>query len=180
MITFDTDLWTYLKTQKNRPVVLYGTGDGADKIIKVLDKNGIKVSGIFASPGDIQVESFDDCYERYGKDMIVLMCFGSSRDDVLNYVSGISSKCEFYAPDVPVYGDNLFDNVFCEKHQGEIEIVRGMLKDELSRKTYDCIISARLARSRRRKRIRSSLRTAKDFSSTSVPTTATQSCVTLR
>ena len=72
MITFDTDLWTYLKTQKNRPVVLYGTGDGADKIIKVLDKNGIKVSGIFASPGfvrdrkfhDIQVESFEDCYER--------------------------------------------------------------------------------------------------------------------
>lgn len=152
MITFDTDLWTYLKTQKNRPVVLYGTGDGADKIIKVLDKNGIKVSGIFASPGfvrdrkfhDIQVESFEDCYERYGKDMIVLMCFGSSRDDVLNYVSGISSKCEFYAPDVPVYGDNLFDNAFCEKHQGEIEIVRGMLKDELSRKTFDCIISARL------------------------------------
>lgn len=152
MITFDTDLWTYLKTQKDRPIVLYGTGDGADKIIKVLEEHGLKVSGIFASPGfvrdrkfhDIQVESFEDCYERYGKDMIVLMCFGSSRDDVLDYIDEISSKCEFYAPDVPVYGENLFDNEFCEKHKGEMEIVRGMLKDELSRKTYDCIISARL------------------------------------
>ena len=66
MITFNTDLWTYLK-QQNRPAVLYGTGDGADKIIAVLEKNGIPVSGIFASPGfvrdrkfhGIQVEPFE-------------------------------------------------------------------------------------------------------------------------
>lgn len=152
MITFDTDLWTYLKTQKSRPIVLYGTGDGADKIIKVLDKNGLSVSGIFASPGfvrnrtfhDIQVESFEDCFERYGKDMIVLMCFGSSRPEVLDYADEIADKCEFYAPDVPVYGQNLFDKEFCEKHEGEINIVRGLLADELSRKTFDCIINARL------------------------------------
>ena len=152
MITFDTDLWTYLKTQKSRPIVLYGTGDGADKIIKVLDKNGLSVSGIFASPGfvrnrtfhDIQVESFEDCFERYGKDMIVLMCFGSSRPEVLDYADEISDRCEFYAPDVPVYGQNLFDKEFCEKHEGEINIVRGLLADELSRKTFDCIINARL------------------------------------
>ena len=151
MITFDTDLWTYLKQQR-RPVVLYGTGNGADKIMAVLEERGIPVSGIFASPGfvrdrkfhDIQVESFEDCFNRFGKDMIVLMCFGSSRPEVLDFADSIADKCEFYAPDVPVYGTNLFDKEFCAKHEGEINIVRGLLADELSRKTYDCIINARL------------------------------------
>lgn len=150
----NTDLWKYLKQQSaaGKPVVLYGTGNGADKIIAVLERNGIPVSGIFASPGfvrdrkfhGIQVESFDMLYERYGKDMIVLMCFGSSREDVLAYADEISSKCEFYAPDVPIYGDNLFDSGFHAAHKGEIDIMRGLLADELSRKTYDCVIAARL------------------------------------
>ena len=151
MITFDTDLWTYLKQQRS-PVVLYGTGNGADKIMAVLEERGIPVSGIFASPGfvrdrkfhDIQVESFEACFNRFGKDMIVLMCFGSSRPEVLDFADNIADKCEFYAPDVPVYGTNLFDKEFCAKHEGEINIVRGLLADELSRKTYDCIINARL------------------------------------
>ena len=151
MFTFDKDLWTYLK-QQNRPIVLYGTGDGADKIIAVLEQNSIPISGIFASPGfvrdrkfhDIQVESFEKLYERFGKDMIVLMCFGSSREDVLSYVDEISSKCEFYAPDVPVYGKQLFDAEYYESHEAQFQIVRGMLKDELSRKTLDCIVNARL------------------------------------
>lgn len=140
------------ETAKGRKVVLYGTGDGADKIIACLEERGIPISGIFASPGfvrdrkfhNIQVESFEKLYGRFGKDMIVLMCFGSSRDEVLSYADEISSKCEFYAPDVPVYGTNLFDSKFCEAHAGEINIVRGLLADELSRKTYDCIINARL------------------------------------
>lgn len=154
MITFNTDLWKYLKKQSaaGRPVVLYGTGNGADKIIAVLDRNGIPVSGIFASPGfvrdrsfhGIKVESFEELYERFGKDMIVLMCFGSSRDEVLDYAYEINSKCEFYAPDVPVYGDQLFDLEYCQAHEAQLEIVRGMLKDELSRKTFDCIVNARL------------------------------------
>lgn len=154
MDTYKKDLWNYLQeeTAKGRKVVLYGTGDGADKIIACLEKRGIPISGIFASPGfvrdrkfhNIQVEPFEKLYGRFGKDMIVLMCFGSSRDEVLSYADEISSKCEFYAPDVPVYGTNLFDSKFCEAHAGEINIVRGLLADELSRKTYDCIINARL------------------------------------
>ena len=154
MDTYKKDLWNYLQeeTSKGRKVVLYGTGDGADKIIARLEERNIPVSGIFASPGfvrnrkfhDIQVETFESLYERFGRDMIALMCFGSSRPEVLDYADYIADKCEFYAPDVPVYGQNLFDTKFCEKHAGEINIVRGLLADELSRKTFDCIINARL------------------------------------
>ena len=36
-------LWEYLKTA-GKPVVLYGTGDGADKLIARLEENGIVIS----------------------------------------------------------------------------------------------------------------------------------------
>ena len=36
----ENTLWEYLKTA-GKPVVLYGTGDGADKVIAVLRKTGL-------------------------------------------------------------------------------------------------------------------------------------------
>ncbi len=154
MNTFVNDLWDYLKEQtaKGRKVVLYGTGNGADKIIAVLEERGIPVDGIFASPGFVRdrsfhgmkVRSFDDLFSEFGNEMIVLMCFGSSRPDVLSYADEISSKCELYAPDVPVYGNNLFDIGFYNAHKDELSRVRQILSDDLSVRTLDDVISARL------------------------------------
>ena len=154
MKTYKKDLWNYLKEQTSggRKVVLYGTGDGADKIIARLNDYDVPVSGVFASPGfvrnrtfhDMKVMSFEECVEAYGQDLIVLMCFGSGRPEVMAYVDEISGKCEFYAPDVPVYGNELFEMGFYEEHKQDMERVYGLLADELSRKTYDDIVAARL------------------------------------
>lgn len=138
------DLWQYLK-ETDRPVALYGTGDGADKIMAKMaeDKSLSKIKGVFASSGfvrdryfkDFKVESFEDCLQRLGSDLIVLMCFGSSRPEVLANVDRIASRCEFYAPDVPVYGKNIFDTAFYEEHKSEISRVTELLADDLSVKT---------------------------------------------
>ena len=138
------DLWRYIKETK-KPIALYGTGDGADKIMAKLDKDGTldKVQGVFASSGFVRdrsfkgfkVESFESCRERLGEDLIVLMCFGSSRPEVLTNVDKIASQCEFYAPDVPVYGRNIFDKAFYEEHKPEITRVTALLEDDLSVKT---------------------------------------------
>lgn len=138
------DLWHYIK-ETERPIALYGTGDGADKIMAKLDKDGTlgKVQGVFASSGFVRdryfkgfkVESFESCKERLGDDLIVLMCFGSSRPEVLTNVDKIASQCEFYAPDVPVYGKNIFDKDFYEEHRSEITRVTALLEDDLSVKT---------------------------------------------
>ena len=37
------DIWQYLKTDK-KPIVLYGMGNGADKIIKALERVSVKPS----------------------------------------------------------------------------------------------------------------------------------------
>ena len=52
-----SDLWRDLAARKC-PVVLYGMGNGADKILRVCDTYGIKVSDFFASDGFVRGHQF--------------------------------------------------------------------------------------------------------------------------
>jgi len=139
------DLWTYLR-DTDKPVALYGTGNGADKIIARLQKDGTwdKVQGIFASPGFVRnrtfqghkVESYEDVRKRLGN-MIILLCFGSSLPEVTEFVHKISAENELYAPAVPVYGDDVFDAKYYDEHEDEIACAREIMADDLSRITFD-------------------------------------------
>ena len=80
----ERDLWEYLKTA-TKPIVLYGMGNGADKIINILEQKGIEFKGVFASDGFVKdkifhghkLSSYEELKQKFG-DMIVLVCFGSS------------------------------------------------------------------------------------------------------
>lgn len=147
------DLWEYLKTA-DKPVALYGTGNGADKIINkmFLDGTACKIAGVFASSGFVrnkqfrgyQIESYEAVKARLG-DMIVLMCFGTNRPEVLSNVYRIASENEFYAPDVPVYGSTMFDTAFYEANRESIEWVKAHLVDDLSRVTMDDTVAYKLS-----------------------------------
>ncbi len=148
------DLWEYLAKER-RPIALYGTGDGADKIIAVLDRYGLKdlVGSVFASDGFVRdrmfhgfkVTSFDGCCKALeGQDFIVLVCFGSSRPEVLARVDEIASERELYVPDVPVYGNVLFNREFYEENIAAIEEVYPHLSDEISRNCYISYINYKL------------------------------------
>ena len=149
------DLWHYLKAQSDisRPILLYGMGNGADKIISVCEKFGISVKDCFASDGFVRghsfhgrrVLSFSEARETYGDGMIVLLSFASSRPDVLELIERVASICETYAPDVPVCGDTLFDSNFYEAHQAEFAAVRELWADNASRAVYDGIIQYKLS-----------------------------------
>lgn len=148
------DLWEYLSDLR-RPIALYGTGDGADKIISVLERYGLKdlIAAVFASDGFVRdrmfhgfkVISYSECCEKFGdKDFIVLVCFGSSRPEVLEQVAGIKSERELYVPDVPVYGDILFTRKFYESSKGSIEDIYPRLADDASRRCFENYISYKL------------------------------------
>ena len=151
-----TDLWQYLKTASDagRPILLYGMGNGADKIITVCEAYGIPVADVFASDGFVRghsfhgrvVLSFSQACERYGADrMIVLLSFASSRPDVLELIDRVAATCEFYIPDVPVCGTDLFHAAFYEKHQAEIAAARALFADDESRRVYDGILAYKLS-----------------------------------
>ena len=150
-----TDLWHYLKSQADsgRPILLYGMGNGADKIIAVCEAYGIPVADFFASDGFVRghsfhgkvVLSFSQACEKYGtENMIVLLSFASSRPEVLETIRRVASACEMYIPDVPVCGTDLFNTEFYESHLREIDAARALFADEESRRVYDGIIEYKL------------------------------------
>ena len=148
------DLWEYLAAER-RPIALYGTGDGADKIIAVLEKYGLKnlIAAVFASDGFVRdrmfrgykVISYDECCKTIeNKNFIVLVCFGSSRPEVLEFVERIAYERELYVPDVPVYGNALFNRAFYEENASKTEEVFSYLSDDKSRECYVNYINYKL------------------------------------
>ncbi len=146
------DLWSHLsKTEKT--VVLYGMGNGADKILSVCEKKGIPVADFFASDGFVRghsfrgkvVLSYSAIKEKYGaQNLIVLLSFGSSLPHVMALFDQMETECEFYAPDVPVCGETLFDADFYEQNREPFEQARSLLCDEESRRIFDEILAYKL------------------------------------
>ena len=145
------DLWQYLK-QTEKPIVLYGMGNGADKIIAVLESRGIEYKGVFASDGfqkeklfhGHKITSYLALKEKYG-DMIVLLCFGSAREEVRQNVLKIAAEQELYAPEVAVVGGGLFCEEYYLANKERFDRVYSMLSDDISKKTFECIINYKLS-----------------------------------
>ena len=147
--TVTRDLWEYLK-ESQKTIVLYGMGNGADKILSVLAERGIPVGGVFASDGfargnlfhGMPVRTWSNVKAEFGaENVIVLLSFGTSRPEVLENVLRIRQEAELYAPDVPAFGDTLFTRTFYEEHRDEFLVVRNLLSDEESRRIFDNILS---------------------------------------
>lgn len=144
-------LWEYLRCAE-KPVVLYGMGDGALKILAVCRQYGIPIAGIFASDEFVRghsfegypVESLAQIEERLG-DFIVLLCFGVDYDSMLERIAELSSRHETYAPDIPVFGSDLFTPEYFREHQAEFEQVYGLLADDESRQIYVDLLAYKLS-----------------------------------
>ena len=116
-------LWDNLQ-KETRPILLYGMGNGADKILACCNLYNIKISGVFASDGFVRkkefhgmpIRSFSECKEIFGKDFVVLLSFATSLPDVLANIKKISKEVTLYAPDVPFYGNTLFEKDFFRKN----------------------------------------------------------------
>lgn len=147
------DLWSYLATA-DKPIVMYGMGNGADKILNVCADKGIEICDFFASDGFVRghsfhgkrVLSYSETKEKYGRgNFIVLLSFASSLPSVIETIQNVANETELYAPDVPVHGDELFDLGFYQSHKHEIEKARTLFKDERSLKVFDSVIAYKLS-----------------------------------
>lgn len=151
-INIKTDLWHYLASSE-RPIVMYGMGNGADKIIAVCEKYGVEISDFFASDGFVRghsfhgktVISYSAMKEKYrGQSPIVLLSFASSLPDVLALFKKVGEECELYAPDVPVFGETLFTIEFFEENRARFEAIYDILADEESKRIYENVILYKL------------------------------------
>lgn len=145
------DLWNCLKTAE-KPILMYGMGNGADKILKVCEQYNIVISDFFASDGFVRghsfhgktVLSYSQAKEKYG-DFIVLLSFASSLPNVIENIKKISHEVELFAPDVPVFGDNLFNMEFYNAHLDDMKAAYSLLADDRSKFVYEQIINYKLS-----------------------------------
>ena len=145
-----TDLWTYLQSS-GLPIVLYGMGNGADKLIAQLSARGLEVADFFASDGFVRghsfhgkkVLTFDEILAKY-EDFIVLLSFGSSLPAMLERFEELSLRCRFFVPELPIAGETLVTAEYYESVRDKLDAVRALLADERSREVFDGIIEYRL------------------------------------
>ena len=103
-------VWELLR-QTEKPIVLYGMGNGADKIVDWCDANGVQ--GVFASDEFVRgqqfrgftVERYDVLRARLGNDLLVVIAFASERPEVLERFAQLAAEQEVVAPHLPLFDE---------------------------------------------------------------------------
>ena len=150
-IDIEQDVWQQLKDSE-KPIVIYGTGNGADRIIDELERLNIPLHGIMASDGFVRNRSFRgfpvsslSALENRLGDFTILIAFGSQRPEVIDCILSVAKKHTTLCADVPVYGDNIFNMQFYLAHKNEIAAAYDLMCDELSKRTFINIIRFKLS-----------------------------------
>lgn len=145
------DIWDKIKDE-TRPIVVYGMGNGADKLFERLSQYGVTPSDIFASDGFVRghsfrgmrVKSFSEIKEQYD-DFVILLSFATNRREVLDMLYKLDSEYEVYVPDMPVAGcEEYFDKEFYNSHYEEILAAYSCLADDRSREVYAATVCYKL------------------------------------
>ena len=145
------DMWDRL-SKEVRPIVVYGMGNGADKLIRRFEKYNIEISDFFASDGFVRghsfhgkrVKSFSEIKAEYS-DFVIVLSFASNRSEVIEMLADINENYEMLVPDMPVAGeDEYFDREFFNSHYGEIVSAYDALADSTSKNAFAAVISYRL------------------------------------
>ena len=140
-------IWNYLKNTTSH-IVLYGMGDGADKVLAAFEKFGIKASAVMASDDFVRGQSFRGFkvkklseIEAEFSDFIIALCFASQLPDVMAQIKKIAEKHKVIVPSVPAFGNVLFDEKFINENCENIEKARNLLADDLSKKVFDGVMN---------------------------------------
>ena len=96
--------WMDRVRHTKKPVVVYGMGNGADKLFALLKGQGVAVADVMASDGFVRghayrgfrVKTYHEICERYG-DVLILLAFATDLADVMEGIRRIAREQEVYA-----------------------------------------------------------------------------------
>ena len=137
--------------QSGLPVYLYGTGDGADKILDDLTAEGVSIRGVFASDSFVRertfrgfpVESLADVEAREGC-IAAVLCFGLEGEEAFEFLRPITKKHFMVSPALPVYGGGKLDHALVEVCAEDVDRIYDWLADDLSKELYRRVLAYHL------------------------------------
>lgn len=144
-------LWERLQKTK-KPVLIYGMGDGCEKIFHVCREKSIPISGIFASDEYVRghqflgfpVMTYSQAKAKF-PEPVILLAFAAFQPELVRKIGSIAAENEFYAPDVPLFGEGIFDLAYAEEHKADLECVYHMLADEQSRRVFSAVLNFKVS-----------------------------------
>lgn len=152
-ITENVSVWDNLKTTR-KPIILYGMGNGADKIIDWCESHNVAVAGIFATDEFVRYQQFrgltvckySDIIDKFGSDILIVIAFASERPEVLSRFKEISTLHETVAPHLPLFKeDDLVSLNWLEKYELQLESVYNTLADDQSKKVFAATLNYKLS-----------------------------------
>ena len=138
----EKSVWERLMETK-KPLVIYGMGDGADKVLKEFELLHIKIAGVMASDDFVRGQSFHNyTVKTLGqikeelKDFIILITFGTNRPEIMEYIKKLSKEYEVLVPSVPVAGDCIFNRSYLMRNGRDLQQAYELMADEKSKETF--------------------------------------------
>lgn len=136
-------VWEKLQASKE-PIIMYGTGNGADKVLDIFEKKNIKISGVTASNSFVRKREFRgfpvmplSYFEEKFDCFTVIITFGTSIPEVMENIYTVAEKHRVLVPVVPVIGAEIFDRDFLEKHKNELNLAYSLMADDFSKEIFE-------------------------------------------
>ena len=141
-IITDTSVWEKLEKTTD-PIVMYGTGNGADKVMDILEKRNITLSGVTASSTFVrnrtfrgfQVMPLTHFEEEFGT-FTIIITFGTQIPEVMENIYEIAKRHRVLVPCVPVIGTRTFDRDFVNENLEKINTAYELMADDFSKRIY--------------------------------------------
>lgn len=149
----EKSVWELLSTTE-QPIVLYGMGNGADKIVDWCEAHNVKISGIFASDEFVRgqlfrgftVEKYSAIIERLGHDILIVIAFASERPEVLARFKELAAEHDVVAPHLPLFKEaELVSREWLKLYAKELQYVYDKLADDASRKVFADTLNYKLS-----------------------------------
>lgn len=144
-------LWDYLHSCQ-KPILLYGMGNGGDKIFELAEQHHISISGVFASDdhagGQIfhghTVVSFKEILKEF-PNPVILLAFGTERPELIAHIRSIAGRYTVLSPDLPLCGGTHISPDYVTNEKTRIEAARSLLADEISKSVFDELLTFKLS-----------------------------------
>lgn len=142
MLEYPVSSWQKIKNS-GKGVLIYGMGNGADKVIDEFNRIGVPVFGVTASDAFVRGQQFRGFrvkkLSEFEGDFIIAVSFASSVPEVMNHIISLNEKYEVIVPCVPVFGNEIFNEEFIEKYKDKLEAAYELFDDESKKVFEGCV-----------------------------------------
>lgn len=140
-------IWDRLKKEAH-PIVIYGSGNGAEKLIYLCKQFEISPVALCVSDSHWRSGSFQDypmlrriqAAEMY-PDAIFLLAFGTEREEDIQDLLDFARDHTLIVPDIPLVGGHILTPSELESRSEEIAGVRALFADAQSQQLFDHLLS---------------------------------------